>query len=472
MGQHLSGLDRPLLNLSGGKDSADIFTLRDMFENVAITGSTGSGKTSGSAHALASALLNAQGIHPEERVGLIVFLYKKGEAEDWLRLAWEHGRENDLLHIEAHHANVFNLLERYQHQEPMNAVGALMAISQLSLSGGNRREGESYWEVEQSKRLDRLIRLNQLAGLPLSVETLYRIHVSAPVEPDQLHRQDFRDGSLCWQLLTQAAERAGEQHPGFRLVEDYFLREMPLLADRTSSSIRAMASSVLEPFVSSQMLGQLFGGTSTLRLEDAFCGKIILLDIPVQQHEHAGRVAQVMFKYAFQKAVEQRDLKRHPNPVIFWQDEAQAFLTPFDHAFLSTCRSSRAGSVLLSQNLSNFYAALGGGPQAEAQVNSLLALCNTKVFHANNDHITNEWAAKTIGMGLRNLSSISISHHSDSATSSQHLQYLVEPREFTMLRSGGARHHFLVDAVITGTGRVFSTDVNFLPTTFKQPSAR
>ncbi len=472
MGHQISGLDRPILNLSGGKNPADHFHLKDIFENVFIAGSTGSGKTSGSGFALASALLNAERLRPEERIGMIVFLFKTGDAADWMRWAWEQDRQDDIIHIEAHHANVFNLLERYQHQEPMNAVGALMAISQLSLTGGNRREGESYWEVEQHKRLDRLIRLTQLAGLPLSIETLYRIHVSAPVEPDQSKSEDFRKQSLCWQLVAEAADKVGEDHPGFRLVEDYFLREMVLLADRTSSSIRAMTSSVLEPFVSSEMLKRLFCGKSNLRLEEAFCGKIILIDIPVQRYEHAGRVTAAMFKYAFQKAVEQRDLARYPNPVIFWQDEAQAFLTPHDHAFMSTSRSSRCGSVLLSQNISNFYAALGGGQQAEAQVNSLLALCNTKIFHANNDHVTNEWAAKTIGMGIKNLSSISISQNSDSATSSQHMQYLIEPREFTMLRTGGASNKYLVDAVIAGTGRIFSTLANYLPATFQQPSFR
>ncbi|MCB0841573.1 MAG: TraM recognition domain-containing protein, partial [Bacteroidetes bacterium] len=195
------------------------------------------------------------------------------------------------------------------------------------------------------------------------------------------------------------------------------------------------------------MLRRQFGGSSTLKLEDAFSGKIILLDIPIQTHEYAGRIAQALYKYTFQKAVEQRDLRSFPNPLVLWQDEAQAFLLPGDSAFMSTCRSSRVGSVLLSQNISNFYAALGGGQKSESQVNSLLALCNTKIFHANNDHVTNEWAAKTIGMGIKNLTSVNIGGPSESASSSQHMHYLVEPREFTMLKTGGPANRYLVDAV-------------------------
>ena len=463
-------LDRPLLNLSGGKNPADDFTVRHLFENIYIAGSTGTGKTSGSGYALACSMLNAQGLRPEERIGIIVFLYKKEDAQDWLHWTDAHGRQQDVIHLQAHHTNVYNILEQYEHKEPMNAVAALMSLSQLSLSGGNRRESESYWEIEQAKRLDRLIRLVTLARLPLTIDNLYKVHVSSPIEPLQMKDQEFRGSSFCWQMLEQAAERSGEECPDFKLVEDYFLREMVYLADRTSSSIRAMTSGVLEPFISSSLLKNFFGGTSNFHLEEAFRGRIVLLDIPIAIHGHAGRVLQCVFKYAFQKAVEQRDLKQYPNPVVFWQDEAQAFLVgQSDFAFMSTCRSSRAGSVLLTQNISNFYATLGGGPQAEAQVNSLLGLCNIKIFHANNDYVTNEWAAKTIGMGIRNLTSFSVGHSNDSATSTQHMQYLVEPREFTMLRTGGAGNDYLVDAVIAGTGRVFSTEANFLPTTFRQP---
>ena len=465
-------LDRVLLSLSGRDDPADFLTLRHTFENLFVTGSTGSGKTSGSGYAIASSLLNVKGLRPEERVGMIVFLFKKDDAEDWLRWAFAHGREQDVIHIRAEHANVLNLLERYQNQEPMNAVSTLMNIAQLSLGNGDRQNGEAFWEIEQRKRLDRLIRLNQLSGHPLSIEFLYRLHISAPVDTEQLLDEEFRKSSFCWQMLAQAADRVGEDNLSFQRVEEYFLREMPYLADRTSSSIRAMVSGILEPFISSNMLRRQFCGSSTLKLEDAFSGKIILLDIPIQTHEYTGRIAQSLYKYTFQKAVEQRDLQNYPNPLVLWQDEAQAFLLPGDSAFMSTCRSSRVGSVLLSQNISNFYAALGGGPKAEAQVNSLLALCNTKIFHANNDHVTNEWAAKTIGMGIKNLTSVNIGGPSESASSSQHMHYLVEPREFTMLKTGGPANRYLVDAVIAGTGRKYSSGANFMETSFQQPFAR
>ncbi len=464
--------DRVLLNFSGGQNPEDELRLHHLYENIAILGSTGSGKTSGSGFALASSLLDARGIAEEDKVGMVVFLYKQGDAEDWLRWSFAAGRQDDVIHIQSHHTDVFNPLERYQNQEPLNAVEALTSLTDIVLGGGDRKGSEAFWLIQQRIGLDRLIRLCQLAGLPLNIATLHQLHQSAPINPDQIHDERFQQYSFCWQMIAQAAEKVGADHEEFRMVEHYFLWEIPNLSPETASSIRALISGILQPFVSSKLLNGMCCGKSNLRLKDAFSGKIILLDVPVQIHETVSRIFQCIIKWSLQKSVEQRDQDCFPNPLIFWQDEAQAFLMPRDFAFMSTARSSKAGSVILSQNISNFYATLGGGPKAESQINSLLALCNTKIFHANNDAVTNEWAAKTIGMGIRTLKSTTVGRDSESVSSSQQRQFLVEPRTFTMFRTGGAENDYLVDAVVTGTGRVFSSGANFLHAAFQQPFAR
>ncbi len=461
-------LDRMILDMRGKYNPTDFLTLRDCFENVLITGSTGSGKTSSSGAALAHGLLNKQGLKPHEKVGMVVFLYKAGDAEDWLRWCYQQGREDDVIHIRASDVGVFNILERYADQEPMNAVNMLMSISGLS-NNGNRKESEAFWEVQQRIRLDRGIRAIQMSGELMNVETLYRLHVSSPNDIDQLTSEDFAKHSYCWEMMAKAAERVGESYRDFQLVEDYFFRQMPNLADRTSSSILAMVSSVLEPFVSSLVLNNLLCKGTSLKLEEVFRGKILLLDIPIQTHEHVGRIAQIILGHCLQKAVEQRDLKTHGNPVIFWQDECQNFITPFTHQFMSTCRSSRAGSVLITQNLANLRASMGGGYTSESKVNSLLGLCNTRIMHANNCIITNEFGANSIGKAFINLGSVNIGGQNNaSAGTSQSLHYQVEPREFTMLRKGGQINDYVADAIITGTGKAFSNGLNFLRGSFKQ----
>lgn len=463
-------LSRCILDLSGKGDRRNFLTLNNCLQNTFILGATGSSKTTSSGAALAGGLLNVRGLKPHEKVGMVVYLFKD-DRKEWERWAYLQGRENDIIRIGAEHKNVFNPLLAYAKDEPMNAVNMMMNLSGLTSGGGTRKKGEDFWETAQRTRLDRLIRLNQISGEPLSINTLYRLHSSAPNNPDQATSEEFVQNSYFLQMMGRAVEQVGENHPDFLLVERY-LTEFINLNDRTSSSILAMTSAILEPFISSRILNNLFCGGSTLKLEEIFSGKILLLDIPVQRHKMVGRIAQILLGFAIKEEVQRRDLTRYGNPLIFWKDECTNFIIPrTDSLFMSVSRSARCGTVLINQNTSNMLATIGGeGRAAEAQVNSILALCNTKVFHANNDYISNEYASKTIGKAFINLSSYSNGRQTgDSASTSKALHFLVEPRVFAArLRTGGQSNDFISDVIVTSTGRIFSNGQNYLKTSFKQ----
>ncbi|MCG8328568.1 MAG: hypothetical protein MI974_12825 [Chitinophagales bacterium] len=466
-----STLDRPLLTLSNQNHPDDQFTVRDLFENIFIAGSTGTGKTSTVGYYLAKNLLNVKGVPPPERIGIIVFLYKAGDIHQWIEWVEAAHRLDDLVVIGPDDKDVFNILEAYQEKEAITIVDTLMILAGLT-SQGNSKEVEAYWEQMNRQRLHRLICLAKLAREPLNILTLYRLHSSAPQMPEQMRDKQFCAHSYCWQMLAKAASFCGEEHEGFRQVEDYFVREMPYMADRTQSSILSMTGSILEPFVSSIMLRQLFCGKTTLSLDEMLSGKIVLINLPIQQYDYAAKLAQIMLKHVLQKRIEERDVTVLPNPVCLWIDEYQHFISPYDFLFLSTARSSRAGSVLMTQNVSNLYAQIGGsGKMAEERVNSLLALTNHKIFLAQNNHITNEFASKTIGMGIHRLgtSSVQIQQFAGNAGVSESYHYQVMPRDFTMLARGGIHYGGRVDAIVTATGKTFSNGRNYLKVSFKQP---
>ena len=51
---------------------------------------------------------------------------------------------------------------------------------------------------------------------------------------------------------------------------------------------------------------KLFSADTNVKPEDAFDGKIIIVDLPVQEFRLAGRVANLVWKYCFQVAVLRR----------------------------------------------------------------------------------------------------------------------------------------------------------------------
>lgn len=464
--------DRTLLQMGNPKHPDDQLTLRDLFEHLFICGSTGTGKTSTVGYHLAKNILASRGLSEEEKTGMIVFLYKSDDIHQWIDWAEAQGREEDILVIHPEDRDVFNILEAYGSKEALSAVDILMVLAGLSINGSNQQNSEPYWEQMNRQRLHRLVLLNQLAGEPLNIQTLYKLHSSAPQYPEQMENQEFTAHSYCWQMLAQACERTGRDNPQFMLVENYFVREFPHMADRTQSSILSLTGAILEPFVSSPMLGNLFCGETTLSLDSLLRGKIVLLNLPIQQYEYAGKLAQILLKHVLQKRIEERDLDDIPNPIIMYIDEYQHFISPYDFLFLSTARSSRAGCVLMTQNISNLFAQIGGsGRIAEERVNALLALTNHKIFLAQNNSVTNEFASRTIGMGIHRLanSSVQFDSYGGNAGMASSYQYQVMPREFTMLKRGGRQHNGIVETIVTATGKTFSNGKNYLRVNFTQP---
>jgi hypothetical protein len=183
--------------------------------------------------------------------------------------------------------------------------------------------------------------------------------------------------------------------------------------------------------------------------------------------------------------VEQRDLSKNGRPVVLWADEAQNHVTAYDMQYVTTCRGSRAATVYLTQNVSNFYAALGGLEKGRAESASMFANLNTKVLCANGDPVTNDWASSLIGRSRQFMANGSTSQSAEdnltfgidwlsspgntSAGFSEAFEWEVQPSEFTQLRTGGPENNWQVDAIFFQNGKRFKTSGRtWLPVTFEQ----
>jgi hypothetical protein len=218
------------------------------------------------------------------------------------------------------------------------------------------------------------------------------------------------------------------------------------------------------------ILRELFSGGTNITPEAVRDGAIILVDLPVKEFGEVGQFAQVLWKLAFQKSIERRAISDCTRPVFLAMDEAQCFVTANDMQFQTTCRSARVATVMLTQNISNFYAALGGTEKGKAETDSLFANLNTKIFCANGDPVTNDWAASIIGRSRQFFCNSSNSYdpgdwlsgmtglrgmpHTNTGVT-ETIEFEVQPRVFTTLRKGGP-NAWQVDAVVFQGGRRFA----------------
>lgn len=474
----------PLLHLS----KQDVWTLGKSMENALVLGTTGSGKTSGSGAAKATAFLKAG-------YGGLVLCAKPEEMLLWQRYCARTNRTADLRIIAPEGPWRFNPLAyelaRGGPRNAENVVGLLAALLDLADrdgSGGGNRDDESYWRRATRQLVRNLVELLILATGTVSVDALYRAAISAPQSMEEVRSEKWRASSFCFMLLRDADRRTKtpSQERDFALVTDYLLVEFPNLSSKTRSVILSCFTSQID-VMQRGVLRDLFGSDTTLTPDESERGAIIVVGLPVKSHREVGVIANVLLKYSWQRSIESRNVLESERPVFLWADEFQHFVTAHDAQFLATSRSARASTVLLTQNLPGVYAALGGGDKGRNAADAIFANCNLKVMHANSDPTTNEWCSSLIGRSRQYMANGNSScaasgpwgtllgaeftgrDGTTSAGFSETMDFEVQPREFTRLRTGGPSNDWCVDSIAFQNGAVFNASGrNWLRTTFRQ----
>ena len=348
---------------------------------------------------------------------------------------------------------------------------------------GDTGEGERYWNTALKRCLNRTIQVLISSGEEISIQNMRKIVSSAPTQDEIEIMSDMSDkelidwasSSYCVGCVMDGAGESDteEEDEDHDLVYDYFMRQFARMAEKTRSTVEESFLGLAEPFMSG-ILKKYFSKGTNIRPEITFEGKIIILDFSVKEYLQAGVYAQGIFKLLWQQAIERRNTTLYPLPAFLWVDESQYFVNEYDTIFQTTARSSRACTVFLTQNISNYYSQMGG-EKAKSKVDSLLGNLSTKIFHANNDSVTNEWASKTIGQDLIALESRSenkkkFAFMADTVGRSSSLRLMpqVLPKEFTTLSSGGKYYDFKVHAIIQMKGREWSNERNFFRVEFSQ----
>lgn len=452
----------------------EAYLLAHALQNILVVGGTGSGKSTGSGRFILTSYL-ANGF------GGLVLCAKPGEADVVREYARATGREQDLVVITPGGPWRFNPFV-FESRRPGRGAGQLETLVRLFSSllelterngslGSGGRDGDQYWMRACLQLVRNFVCLLLLAEGQVTIDSLYRAIISAPTSLEQACSDGWKTSSFCFKLLSQADRnhKSDSQRRDLGLTADYILLEFPALSDKTRSVIVSTFNSMID-CMNRGVLHELFGNDCTFTPDACEQGRIIVCDLSVKEYGQTGQIANVLLKHCWQLAMERRNVAENPRPVFLFADEAQHFLVSHDMMFLTTCRSARVSTVLLTQNLPNIYAALSGGDKGRAEGDSILGNLCTKIFHANTDPVTNEWAATVIGRSRQLLANGNSSTPDDwlsaaiglqkegttSAGFSETLEFEVQPSVFTRLRTGGPENGWNVDAIVVQSGKVYS----------------
>ncbi len=430
------------------------------------------------------------------QVGALVFAAKPSVVRLWTDYCREANRVDDLVVVEPGSPHTLNFLD-YELNRPgagggyvENVVGLLTTVLDAVEGGSGANDGREdggYWKRGNRQILRSAVNTLALAKGRVSCPDLQRLVLSAPTSPEQLRSADWVASSDCMRWAREADQRrkTPAQQADFEQDMEYLVSEFPRMAEKTRSIHVSGVTSMLS-VLNRSPLRELFSGGTTVTPEDAMAGKIIVLNWPVLEFHEIGLYAQAIFKYVFQQSLQRRDPVLSPRVVLFHMDEAHHFLNRHDPLFLTTCREARVATVMLSQNVNAFYSALGSNDKARAEAALLFGNLNTKLFCANSDAVTNEYAASVIGRSRQFMASGSNSYSDhDVCTSlfgvpplgqrgnttagfSEVFEFEVQPQRFTRLRPGGPRNNWEVDAILFQNGKTLRTGRSWAQVVIRQ----
>lgn len=492
-------LDQPLLEFDS-KEGRGRWTIRHAVEGVQIFGGIGSGKTSGSGRMLALKYLQAG-------FGGLVLTVKPTEKQDWEEYCRLAGRSEDLIVLEPSGWHRFNFLEFESGAGGSAAMtDNIVAVLKTVIRAGEDKSGgksdDPFWESALDMLLFNVIDLCRLAHGSVSVERMYDIVQTIPRDREAFDAGKKTTDNAFFNALRRAEKRVNDSYdvwyyelteekrnelddpddrvaaaeevlPDYRLmnlVTQFFADTFVNLNERTRSIIDFSFSGFLFRLLREPVYSLFCKASSTVTPNDCLRGKIILLNLPVKLYHKVGRDCQILFKYIWQRAMEKRDVSCNPRPVFLWADEAQNFLHEHDAEYQATARSSMIATVYISQNLPNYFASMGG-ERGINRVKSFLGTLGTKIFHANADVDTNQYASALIGDHLKTDESKTIGMGqgmSMSRTESEKWERAVRPEQFVSLKSGGAHNNYKVSGYIHRQGDYLVGMVNYYRMRFDQ----
>ena len=399
---YLYQLNEPLLQFSNKKQ--DVWTIRNAVEGAFIVGGIGSGKSSGSGRTLAHAYLKAG-------FGGLVLCAKPEEADTWRRYAKETGRSNSMLYMDGTGNKRFNFID-YElnridtgssHTTPLALEAFMKLYEAMKALGGNSGTGEnSFWSDSVRLLLSHSIDAVYLAQGKVPFNDLMRFIRESPTSVEEFRSEAFLS-TFHYKILhdaSTAVDASGDRKKIkiMEVVTAWFFSFYGM-DTKTRSNIIATLESMALDFTKGD-LADIFCTDTNIVPEMSHHGAVIVLDFPVKTWQRGGILAQHLFKFAWQKAIERRNKQEPLRPCFLWGDEYQNFISSYDNEFSSTARSSKACTVYLTQSIPALNDAVKG-TSAKDTVDTLLNNFKTRIIHNCLDDTTKTWGADAIGKCLQ-----------------------------------------------------------------------
>lgn len=396
------------LQLLIGKDSNDklvSISEKGLYQNVLITGTIGSGKTSSAMYPFTKQLISYQASNYRQKLGMLI-LDVKGNYYQQVRNYCEiYNRKNDLIILSLDGSIRYNPLDK-PNLKPQVLANRLKTI--LTLFSSNN--GEQYWLDKVETIFAECIKLCRLYNH--GYVTFLELHklVTDPhyyVSKINYLRNLFLTGKLskedCFNLLTS-----------LQFFEDEFLK----LDDRTLAILKSEITRITNCFVSDYQVKKVFCPSKKAINFWGFRqlikkGKILVLNMNLAEYKSLSKIIAAYLKLDFQTEV--LSSLSHANhqalrSTAFISDEFHEYVTSTDADFFAQSRESKCINIVATQSYTSLLNTLNNQNTTKAIIQNLV----NKLWFRTDDLFTIEDAQKQLGKEEKTKFSKTISENAKS----------------------------------------------------------
>ena len=358
-----------------------------LFQNILITGTIGSGKTSSAMYPFTKQLMEYKYNDKTSKIGMLILDVKGNYFTQVYNYAKNIGRLDDLIEIKIKGRYFYNPLDK-PFLKPSVIANQLKTI--LLLFSPNN--SESYWLDKAEAVLTEAIKLCRLYNN--NYVTFTEIH-NLVTKPDYYYekiaklREKFTRNELTKKQIYNLLSAI-----------NFFEKEFLSLDLRTLNILRSEITRITNCFVSDFEVEHTFcppknkinfhGFKDVINL-----GKIVVLNMNINEFRNLSKIISAYLKIDFQTEVMRRLTKKNiSNRVVaFISDEYSEYVTSTDANFFSQSREARCINIISTQSYNSILNTLNNKYSTEIIVQNLV----NKIWFRTDDIYTIENAQKQIG---------------------------------------------------------------------------
>ena len=367
-------------------ENHDIFIPeKSLYQNILITGTIGSGKTSSAIYPFSKQLINYNNNSKSEKLGILCLDVKGNFYKQIYNYAKQFNRLKDLIIIGLNSNKTYNPLDK-PNLNSLVLANRLKTI--LTLISPNN--SESFWLDKAEQILSEAIKLCRL----------YNNNYVNFIEIHKLINDKKYYYSKIEYLRKSFVSNTFSNEELYNLTSsiNFFEKEFYSLDDRTISILKSEITRITLPFISNYKISKLFSPPKCNITFKGFndliySGKIVVLSMNISEYTLLSKILATYMKLDFQAEVMNRISSKNQRPVAFICDEYQEYITSSDANFFSESREAKCINIVATQS----YSSLLNSIKDESALKVILQNLVNKIWFRTDDIFTIECAQKQLG---------------------------------------------------------------------------